>query len=64
MGVSKKSRSQETTERLGEELPSRMDLLRTLPTLALTSAVFHGISSVGMSSISCRLYAARHPWCS
>ena len=57
MGASKKSRSQESTERLGDESPFRMDVLRTSPTLALTSAVFHGISSVGMSSISCRLYA-------
>jgi hypothetical protein len=57
MGASKKARNQEATERLGEESPSRMDLLRTSPTLALTSAVFQGISSVGMSSISCRLYA-------
>jgi hypothetical protein len=57
MGVLKKSRSQEATERLGKESPSRMDLLRTSPTLALTSAVFHGISSVEMSSIFCRLYA-------
>lgn len=55
MGISKKSRSQEATERLGEESPSRMDLLCTSPTLALTSAVFHRISSVGMSSISCCL---------
>jgi hypothetical protein len=57
MGVSKKSRSQEATERLGEESPSCMNLFRTLPTLALTSALFHGISSVGMSSIYCPFYA-------
>ena len=57
MGVSKKARSQEVAERLGEESPSCMNLLRTSPALALTSAVLHGISSVGMSSISCRLCA-------
>jgi hypothetical protein len=57
MGASKKSRSQDATERLGGESPSRMDLLCTLPTLASTSAVCHGISSVEISSISCRLYA-------
>jgi hypothetical protein len=56
MGASKKSRSQDATERLGEELPSRVDLLCPSPSLASTSAVCHGISSVEMSSISCRLY--------
>jgi hypothetical protein len=52
MGTSNKSRSQDATEPLGEESPSRMDVLCTSRRHALASAVFHGISSVGMSSIS------------
>jgi hypothetical protein len=56
MGVSNKSRNQEATERLGEESPSRMELLCTSRRHALAPAVFDLISSVGTSSISCRLY--------